>query len=469
MLEKTKAYLSAKIGGGLNVNPWRKIIFILYLSAILFGKFPIIADAQASQKLISLEEAYKMALDTHEQIRIAEKEIDKSKLLPYKALSSMLPQVDARGSYQMVNKPINTTIGNNVIVPKDQTFGDVKVSNSIFDPAYFPKRRQGYQTIDKSTNNYYQIIQDILFQVSHQYYLILRAKELISLDKEMLKRSQEEVRVAKAKYQSGNITEESVLRAELDQSTAENRFVEDTNLLKLSRDTLKDTIGLTNPDFELIKPTIRAEVPENYETQVGKAYNYRYDHKMAQTDIELAKTDVSATKAKFLPSVGANWEYYAVNHPSWEQESNNWYATVQVKLPVLEGGLRYWELKEKRKSLEQAKLSLDDKRRNIRIEVENALLTMLNNRSLLLKLQKQVETAQKNYDITFSKFNFGSATMLDVSQAYTTLFNSKTDLINKNFEYQLSLISVEKANGTFASQFIKETPVFTNTNYRTKR
>ena len=429
----------------------------MLLAVIISGTGVAASRAQESNQVIPIEEAYRMALKTHELILISEKEIGKSKLLPKKALAMMLPHADATGGYQTVNKPINnaSVLGNVIILPKDQTIGQLSVRNSIYNPQYFPARRQANQVISRNTENYCQVIQDVLFQVGFQYYQVLRAAELLRNAKELLKTAQEEVRVSKVKFSSGAVTEEVVLRAEMDMVTAESKFIEGTNQLKMAKDTLKTNIALKTAQYEVLKPAPLTDPRESYESLLGRAYDNRFDHKIALTEVDLAKTAVEAVKAKFHPSVEASWDYYAVKHPKFDQESNNWAGIVSVKLPVFEGGLRVWELKEKQESLAQAKLSLDDKRRTIKIEVEDAMLTAQNNKSMVLKLQKHVELSQKNYDITFSKFKFGAATMMDVSQAFAALSSAKTDLINKTIDYQISLLSIEKAEGIFVLDLIR--------------
>jgi len=88
--------------------------------------------------------------------------------------------------------------------------------------------------------------------------------------------------------------------------------------------------------------------------------------------------------------------------------------------------------------------------------VENALVSAQNNKSLLLKLQSQVDLAQKNYDIVFSRFKNGAATMMDVSQAFAALDTNKTNLINTAYDYQISLLNLQQAEGIFVLDFVNK-------------
>ncbi|MGP8050911.1 MAG: TolC family protein [Desulfobaccales bacterium] len=432
------------------------IVSAALLLAIILALAVTASRAQERTQVISIEDAYRMALQSHELILISEKEIDKSKLGTKKALAMMLPHADLSGTYQTVDKAITQSNILNVIniLPKDQTMGDIKVTNSIYNPNYFPARRQANETIDKTTNNCYQVIQDVLLQVGKEYYLVLRANELVQNSKGLIQTAQEAVRESKVKFAAGAVTEDVLLGSLMDLATMENKLISDSNRLRLAKDDLRNLISLKTANFEVAKPAHLTEPNQSYETLLGSAYDHRFDHKMSISDVELAKSGVEVVKAHFQPSLDVSWEYYSVHHPRYDQDANNWAAVASVTFPFLEGGLRVWELREAKETLEQAKLSLADKRRSIRMEVDSAMLTVYNNKSLLLKMQSQIDLAQKNYEIVFSKFKHGAATIVDLSQALSALGSAKTDLINKTYDYQTSLLDLQKATGIFVLDFI---------------
>jgi outer membrane protein TolC len=74
-------------------------ILLVSLSILCLLPLPSFADSKDRYSNLSLEEAYKLALGTHEKIKIAALEINKSKLLPKKAWSIMLPHASTSGAY----------------------------------------------------------------------------------------------------------------------------------------------------------------------------------------------------------------------------------------------------------------------------------------------------------------------------------------------------------------------------------
>jgi outer membrane protein len=342
-----------------------------------------------------------------------------------------------------------------VIIPKEQIFGSVEVSQTVYDGKFFPLKKKSLQTIDKTTANYFQIIQDVLFQVAETYYAASKAEELVKNDQELIKLAQEQLRLARSKFDAGAVTEEVVINAELDLTSSETKLIVSKSQLKMAKDTLCNLIGIQTDGITLTKPPTIGGNTEPFDTLLERALEHRYDYRMAQLDIDLAKSDVTLQKTRFHPVVQGNWSYYSTSEPGFLQESNNWLGSVQVRLPLLEGGLRVWDLKEKKESLRQTKLNLDDRKRDIKIQVENAMLEVENYKALLDKSKKQVELAQKNYNIVFSKFNYGTATIFDLNQAFTVLGTTKTDLIIRNFESQLSLLTLDKMQGIFAIGIVK--------------
>jgi outer membrane protein TolC len=433
---------------------------------------PSSAGAQESYRNIKIDEAYQLALETHEKIKIALLEIDKSKLLPKKAWSIMLPHAGTNGAFYLMNKGRETgtvkitpapgtilgftpSVQTQIITPTEQVLGQVEISQNVYSGEFLPLRKKSLQTIDKNTASFFQTAQDILFQVAQIYYSGSKAGELVKNDQELVKLAQDQIRVARSKFNAGAVTEDVVINAELNLATAETKLIKDKNQLQIAKDTLCNFISIQTNGITLTKPATIPGNTEPFSALFDKALDYRFDYQMAKININLAKTDVNLQKAKFHPSVETKWSYYAVSQPGWEQNSNNWMAGVAVKLPIFDGGLKVWNLKESKDSLQQTELTLDDLKRNIKIEVENAMLQADGFKSLLVQSNKQVELAQKNYNLIFSKFNYGAATIFDLNQAFTSLATAKAELINKNYDYQMALLTLEKTQGIFAIAMVK--------------
>jgi outer membrane protein TolC len=407
---------------------------VIGLSCLL--QFAYVSHAQ-EVKLLTLGEAYNLTMETDERIMIAKKEVKKSRLLPKKAWSVMLPNLSVGGSYSRLDEAIEfepeigSIIALNPIetVPEEQFRGNFEVAQPVYKARFFPLRQQALQKIDRSTEGYYQTIQEILFRMAQVYYEVLKAMGLLQNAKEILTLAEEGLRVSRVKLAAGEVTEDVVLRSELDVTSAQRTLIESKNYLTLAKDTLNRLIGLKLGEYDVVKPPTLPPLRETYKTLTNKAFEHRHDYRISLLNIQIAEADKQLVKARFdkqlvkarfHPRMEATWNYNVVDEPAWLQDENYWIASFEIKLPLFEKSSRIWDLKEKQESLLQTRLALEDIRKSIRIEVEDAMLTVQTHESILKNLRKQVELAQKNYDIIFSQFKFGSATALDLNQALTT-------------------------------------------------
>lgn len=463
-------------------------------------------ESQTNSSLLTLQDAYLLALKNHEQILIAQKEIKKSELLPKKANSIMLPKVNIYGQYQRYNDdisvepeissfnltgkaevdgfsfPVETevngislptvtaevdsfsfpvdvqidafTLDSIVTVPEEQTGGNFEIVQPLYKGSWLPRREQAKHSISRDTEGYQQVAQEILLQVAQTYYEVIKSKELVKLSREILKLTQEEKRVAQTKFEQGAVTEDAVLNADLKITATKNKLIQYGNRLKLTQKILKRYIGGQFGDFEVIKPADLPIENRTLDELTNIALKNRHDLKKGHAMKAITQSDLKIAKSRFYPSLESSWDYYTYDTPSYYQAEDYWIFAVQLSIPLYEGGVRYWNFKEKVETVQQAELSLQNLIKNIGIEVEQAQLEVETIEGVLTNLRKQEELAQKNYDVVFSKFKFGAASTVDLNQAITTLNTVKTELTVNTVDFQIALLRLKKVIGLFGMDII---------------
>lgn len=447
----------------------RKILIITIVFILLFPYFSI-ATEPINQ--ITLMDASALAIKTDERIKIAEKEIIKSRLLPKKAISVMLPSMTVEGGYNEASEEVelgpyivtSDTPGvgpfeiapteTNIISHKNAWKGEFEFLQPVYKASFFPLKRQADKAIDSSIENYYQTVQDISFQVERVYYDILKTKALVLNAEEVQQLANEELEIATVKFEAGHATEDIVFGAELYVTGAERKLIEYQNDLRLAKDALKNLIGIDSINFDVVKPPMLTARSIDHDTLVNIAFENRHDYKISILNVALAKSEVDIVKTRFHPSIQGTWNYYRSDNETISRDREYWVAAVTMKVPIFEGSSRFWDLKEKKEALSQARFAMDATKKKVRIQVKEAMLHVENFESVLRNLEKQVKLAQKSYDIILTQFEYGSATSLYLNQALTALDSAKTEFINETYDYQIALIKLEKAIGLCASDYI---------------
>ncbi|MCK5545554.1 MAG: TolC family protein, partial [Desulfobulbaceae bacterium] len=348
----------------------------------------------------------------------------------------------------------NVTLPPIITVPEDQLGGNFEIVQPLYKGSWLPRKEQANQSVSRDTEEYYQVVQNILFQVARIYYEVVKTKELVKLTREIVKLAEEEKRVAQVRFEEGSVTEDAVLNGDLKITSTRSKLIEYTNRLTLTKKILKRFIGKDIGQFDVLAPPALPMNDRDLPELIGTALESRHDYKKVQAMIDIAKADVKLAKSRFHPSLESSWGYFSVDNPSYYQDSDYWVFAVQLTIPIYEGGARFLDLKEKKENVIQAELAAKDFNNTIRLEVEEAMLRVKTNESVLVNLEKQEELAQKNYDIVFSKFKFGAAGTVDLNQAISTLDAVKTDLTVKKIDFQISLLKLEKIIGLFARDII---------------
>ncbi len=461
---------------------------------------------QSPPLILTLQEAYILALENHEQVLIARKEISKSRLLPKKANAIMLPKVNMYGRYRQYdddisiepeigalsipgeaevsgfNFPVKTNINGIplppieaevdsfsvpiqvniddftlppiITVPQEQAGINFQIVQPLYKGNWLPRKEQAKHSITRDKENYQQVAQDILLQVAQIYYEVVKSKELVDLSLEILRLTKEEKRVALTKFEGGAVTEDAVLNADLKITATQSKLIEYGNRLKLMQKVLKRYIGEDIGPFDVVTPPDLPVEGRNLSELVNIALRNRHDYRKINAMRDITQSELKLAKSRFYPSLESSLDYFVVDNPSYYQDTDYWIFALNMTMPLFQGGARYWDFKEKTKSIEQAELAMRDSSKNIRIEVEQALLQIETTQGILANLRKQEELAQKNYDIIFSKFKLGAASTVDLNQAITILNNTKTELIVNTFDFQVSLLRLQKVIGLLSQDII---------------
>ena len=417
--------------------------------AIRISSLSVAANRQQVEetKTYTLEETFNLALEGHPRIRAAERRVVISRLLPEKARVDMMPKLNAYGRYNHADRPIDYY--EREVIPEDQTMGDLELLQPLFKMTFFPRSEQAKEQIEGARQEYYQEIQDTLYEVARAYYQVLQARELVANAHDFVDLTAEGMRVSETMYRAGQVTEDVVVRAELNVTKARGNLLESENNLKLQKNILRNQAKIRDRDFEVVAPLELAPPDENFATLFQQALARRHDYQAAEQQVKVSGLDVEIAEANFWPSLDGSINYYVNNNPAYDEDYNYLLSSIQVSVPLYDGGTRYSQLKEQRENLKIARLARQELYDTIEVNLHTALTNIESYRNRLENLNKQVELAQKTYEITNTQFSYGAATGLDRDQAVTELNRVRTDLIVTTYDYQMELLNLRKVLGTF--------------------
>lgn len=422
------------------------------------------ASDEGGGQVLTLEEAYRLALANEEQVKIAEHELTKAQLLPWRAVTLLTPRAEIDGTFTRNKEEISfsqqpilpgQTGTPSVIRPLESWQGNFVVTQPIFQPSFLPTWRLGKEAVNQTAQRYGFTIREVLFGVARAYYDVLRSREQVRVAEDTLRLTKDELKQAEVRFRVGEVTKTDVLRAEVEVARAERTVVANRNALQLTRATLARAVGIPEP-VRIIEPTPPMSRGERYERLLEQAFVNRQDLRAQAAAVEVAHERKNQVLARYFPSINTQWNYPRLDSPTFANRDKFWVLTLNFQVPLFDGGVRELDLQEQNENLSQAELQLAQLKKNVGIEVRQALLDVETLEATLETLKKEVSLAQENHRITSKQYGVGLATSLDVNTALNSLTQVRTQLIDQTYAYQVALLALDQAIGLFAQEYIPQ-------------
>lgn len=417
---------------------------VLFASAV-FMALPL--GARAQDRAITIDEAYRLAIANHERVAIAGEDIRQAEADLRKAISRILPNLTAEGSYTRYSAEKGT--GTFITQPESSRNAELRLTQPLYSGGReWATQRQAKLQIKSSREGLEGTKEDVLRDASRAYYGALKAMKTVEIQRAALKRADERLDVAEARLKVGEVTRSAVLRAEAERAGAEADLIRANNSLENTIELLQRITGVQEK-ITVVEPAAQPPVALAAEALVDEALKERTDYSQRTLEERAADEGIKIARAGFKPSLRLEGLY------SWRDQDpvtsffqeNSASATLRLTYPIFEGFLRRAELFEARSSLRQAELRRLGLKRDIEVQVREALNNVKAIEALTESFRRQLAFAEEDYRMVFEQFKFGVATTLDVIEAENTLVSAQSSLANAVYDLELAKIDLKYVTG----------------------
>ena len=172
----------------------------------------------------------------------------------------------------------------------------------------------------------------------------------------------------------------------------------------------------------------------------------------AQTMVRLRGEDVRVARSDYYPTVRAFANYQGLNpgqeKPAQDEWETSWNVGLTASLNILDGGLRRATVLSKVLKQEQAAATLEDVKRGVRLEIENAYLALNNAREVVLGSEGSVKLAERALEIARTRYANGLATYLEFTDSNLALSAARLIHHEALRTYLVALAELRYACGT---------------------
>jgi outer membrane protein len=427
-------------------------INILVLIIFILASF----SNTSAQEEYSLDDLYRIALERSERIKISEEDLYIVEREKDKALSALLPQLSAFGSYVRYSETKMSGSGW-PIQPDWSTSWGLRLDQSLsLSGREFTAFKISKKNVEKSEYDLYGIKEDYLLSVSTAYYDVLRTKKALEIAKVNVERLTKHRDAAQARLRVGEVTKTALLRAEAELSGAQSELLKAENNLDIAKAVLARLVGIEG-EYEVKESKVMSHESLIANCQLltvdclkGKALSERAELTSLGIQKKIAEDQVRFARGAYWPTLSIEGVYSKRDEdpasPFLNKESI--YGGIELNFPFFEGGLRKAEVREAEAKKRQAMLFYEDRKKTINIEVENAYLDLITQKGIMEKFEAQVAFAEDNYKAVSKQFEYGLADSIDVMDANTLFVTAERQLSDARYNYQLAILRLKRATGT---------------------
>ncbi len=301
---------------------------------------------------------------------------------------------------------------------------------------------------------------DVALAVRRAYYDAVLAEESIAIARASLRLSGEQLVIARIRRLEGTASDLDVLRAEVELENLTPQLVDAENARTSARLDLRSliefpldsalilTTGLcpapgdtARPD-DLPPPALADSLIEANPTILA-----------TERELEARQAEIRSARAAYLPSLSLSgnlgWQGFSGSiFPDINEWSANWFATINLQLPLYLGGNLRANLDAARARAAQAEQDLAQQRETAREDYRESLARLARAWDQVELRRRTVSAAEQIYGLNQLRYREGVAIQLEVLDAATALRQARTNLVRSYYDYFVAVAVAERALGT---------------------
>lgn len=418
----------------------KKILCILLLS------IPLMLYAQEDTIRFSLPQCVQYAFSNSYDRRSME-------------LNESSQRESVRGAKLQYAPSISASLGENLnhSTGEDVRFGgsaNLGANINIYNPTTVYNVTTQELQLERTKYQTEQYDQNLRIQIIQAYVTIIGEMELIKYQEKIVSTSEQQLSEGEKKYRLGSILESDYLLLDAQHQSNLTNLIDSKNSLAnslfqlkvlMSMDPTKNLV-VTEPSDEIIA-SVRTLPSLDYAIEQGLAN--MPDMKLTEASLDIARHQVKASKAGYIPSIGASASI-GTSHSNFdnfgEQLKNSFSQSfgINVSIPIYDKSQTETNVRKAKISLQQAELDKDQ----MELEIRNTMVqSYLNCQTAIASFDattKKYQAWQKTLDAYNEKFRLGAITTVDLLQQENNYIAALNDYIQAKYRFllQRSILSI---------------------------
>ncbi|KPJ64196.1 hypothetical protein AMJ44_13220 [candidate division WOR-1 bacterium DG_54_3] len=443
----------------------KRSIFLLLVIMFFCANFAFAQGEASSPKIYSLDGCIQLAEKNNAALIAAKQTYNAAKRDVWTGWGKLIPSLDTRLGYSHSEtwspggaywNPITESIE---VVPPGAV-ANKYYSASLSGGQSWSLGGYDYYNINEknasknSAKSSYQLTRhELVLSVKQTYFDVLKAKMLLEIQKEALKRANEQLKIAETRYELGAASYSDVLKAKVQYGDVELGLISAENTVKLAKATLNSWMGQdVNVPIDVEENLTVPEFDYSYENALEEAMKKSPNVKKAQFDLRSAKAQLGMARSTFFPYLNFygsySWDNPDLNEIKYiRRRDYNWTLSAYISFNIFDNFTKNYSLSYAKANRKSAQENFHQKKRDVALELKQAFLNVQEAKQKIDLTKKKVESAEEDLDLVQEKYNLGAASILELLDAEVSFKQAEADQVEALYDYNLAIAQFEKAIG----------------------
>lgn len=432
----------------------KKILMLLFITGSLI----------AQQKSLTLKESIKIGLENSKDLKIANAKINYADDRISEINSMFLPQLNLMANYTRLSDNIPPFEVNVPFSPMPITIAEPIYDNYTFKVGFsqplftglklLSSRKAAKYNLAAEKCDYTKEENEATFGIYNAFWNYYKADEVKKVIEKNLEQIENHLNDTKNFFKQGLVSNNDVLKLEVQYSNTKLMLIEAENNLSISRMAFNKALGL-DLDSQIILVVDQNELaPSGYNINdlSNEAISNRYELKSLAFRIEGSKENIKSASSEFYPSIYLTGNYYYSNpnprfQPVKDEFNHNWDVGVTLSWNFWDWGKTSSKVSQAEQTRIQLETNYDLLKENIQMEVHKDYLNLIKNEEKISVNKIALEQARENYRIIAEKYDLQIASSTDLIDAESLKLQAETNLKTAEVDYQIAKASLLKSLG----------------------
>jgi outer membrane protein len=387
---------------------------------------PVLPESGTVYEKISLTEAVRRALTRNPTAVVAVQEIKRAEALLVQARAGSMPSLMANGnllrldSDRLLSSPGSPATATAPAVPpssrnissKNQQYANLLLTVPLVAPRAWMQWSESSANLATSKASSEDIRRTLATSVARAYLLIISQKRQVDINARSVDTDRSHYDYTHTRFAGGVGNRVDEVRAAQQLAADQAQFSASFTALARAREALGVLLAEESP-VDTLDDVSLPEASTNFEDAAGR----RQDVQAAKTRALVAEKVRKDSWADYTPVLNGQFQPFFQHPATLTQPETGWQAMLVLSFPLIEGGLRRGQMRERDALLAEARAQYDGLLRQTRSDIRVAAEAVRRADESMRSARAAAELAHQALDLANLAYRAGATTNIEVIDA----------------------------------------------------